>query len=338
MDSRRRAIPSRPVSSEEVECWTHASDSLRVLSAIYARQTTLETIGRVNRLISAWPTDDTLPTEGLGSLKTIQAKLASGLEDIKTHSEQDVKAIDDALERVSVLIALRKAPEALLSEKRNKRPRAPSPSGTPVPVQSALGNTRSVSITLPPRTNSVGPTSHLRDSRTKKDSFSRPQPLQPGRKVVFRPPKSADAEEGTWIVAIITRVINSSKEGGKYEVQDAEPQEDGQPGATYTASLKTIVPLPEPGVAIGSPAHLSLHPIFPVGSTVLALYPDTSCFYRAEVIAVPVGDKSSSSTKYTPTYQVKFEDDEDMIHNVSAYWVVQFPAHLLVAPKQGAPK
>jgi SAGA-associated factor 29 len=120
-----------------------------------------------------------------------------------------------------------------IAEKRNKRPRAPSPSGTPVPAQLVSGNGRSVSITLPPRTNSVGPTSSLRDSRAKKDSLlaKQQQSLQQGRKVVFRPPKSADAEEGTWIVAVITRVINSGKDGGKYEVQDVEPQEDGQPGA-----------------------------------------------------------------------------------------------------------
>lgn len=151
---------------------------------------------------------------------------------------------------MGVLIALRKAPELSMSgawvkgnnspsvhrlllpaEKRNKRPRAPSPSGTPVPTQSASGTTRSVSITLPPRTNSVGPTSNLRDSRAKKDSLvSKQQPLQQGRKVAFRPPKGADAEEGTWIIAEITRVINSSKDGGKYEVQDVEPQENGEPG------------------------------------------------------------------------------------------------------------
>ena len=48
--------------------------------------------------------------------------------------------------------------------------------------------------------------------------------------MAFRPPKGADAEEGTWIIAEITRVNNSSKDGGKYEVQDVEPQESGEPG------------------------------------------------------------------------------------------------------------
>ena len=55
----------------------------------------------------------------------------------------------------------------------------------------------------------------------------------------------------------------------------------------YKTTLKAILPLPDPDAPTGSPAHLSLYPEFPVGSTVMALYPDTSCFYRAEVIATP---------------------------------------------------
>ena len=95
---------------------------------------------------------------------------------------------------------------------------------------------------------------------------------------------------------------------------------------------------------------MSLHPIFPAGSTVLALYPDTSCFYRAQVISIPPSDKASHDkvshdanssffslnryqTSLNKYYRVKFEDDEDMIHNVPAHFVVQFPPHLLNASK-----
>ncbi|KAJ3513038.1 hypothetical protein NLJ89_g3172 [Agrocybe chaxingu] len=208
------------------------------------------------------------------------------------------------------------------AEKRNKRPRAPSPSGTPVP--SGATGARPVSIMVPPRTSSVGPGAHGRESRTKKDSTPKHQPLQPGRKVVFRPPPSSDQEESTWIMAIVTRFLGPDKHGGKYEVQDAEPQDDGQPGATYTATLKTILPLPDPDAPTGSPSHLSHYPEFPVGATVMALYPDTSCFYRAEVIATRAADRSSPSSR-TPMYKVKFEDDDDMEHAVPAYWVVEFP-------------
>lgn len=51
--------------------------------------------------------------------------------------------------------------------------------------------------------------------------------------------------------------------------------------------MKSIIPLPDPNAPPGSAAHVSSYQEFPSGSTVMALYPDTSCFYRAEVIATP---------------------------------------------------
>jgi len=312
-------MPARPASSEEVQCWSQAAELLKNLSGIYANSKTVDTMHRVNRLISTWPTDDTVPAEGLGNLQSVQGKLTSGLTEIMNSANQEVKAIEDAMEQVGVLIALRKASESSPpTEKRNKRPRAPSPSGTPIPVPSSIANSRSVSITLPPRTNSVGPTFHSRESRAKKDtSFKQ---LQPGRKVVYHhQPKPSDGADSAWILAVVVKYLGP----GKYEVQDAEPQDDGKPGPIYKTTLKSILPLPDPDAQAGSLAHLDGYPVFSVGSNVMALYPDTSCFYRAEVIAKP--DPGNTSSKYAPAYKVKFEDDEGMEHSVSAFWVVEFP-------------
>jgi hypothetical protein len=59
----------------------------------------------------------------------------------------------------------------------------------------------------------------------------------------------------------------------------------------YQALLRStpisIIPLPDKDATPGSPAHLSAYQEFPTRATVMALYPDTSCFYRAEVIASP---------------------------------------------------
>lgn len=75
----------------------------------------------------------------------------------------------------------------------------------------------------------------------------------------------------------------------------------------------------------------------------MALYPDTSCFYRAEVVASPrdmqpagrVGNRTRTRFAHdvhngpqgssTPTYKLKFEDDDDQEHLVSAQWVVEWP-------------
>jgi SAGA-associated factor 29 len=72
----------------------------------------------------------------------------------------------------------------------------------------------------------------------------------------------------------------------------------------------------------------------------MALYPDTSCFYRAEVIASPnnittQGRVSASIDRPNRTdwvqgsgttyYKLKFEDDDDQEHMVSAAEVVEWP-------------
>ncbi|KAF5382582.1 hypothetical protein D9615_002786 [Tricholomella constricta] len=333
---RRRGLSTRPASSEEVEFWSHAAQSLTALSKKYSSQSTLETIERVNRLISAWPPDDTLPAEGLDGVKTIYKKLAPGLRDIQIAAEEEAKALDDAIERVGVLIALRKAPfDQGLQEKRLKRPRAPSPSVTPIPMPSVnVPNSRSVSITLPAR-NSVGPPLAIpfsRDPKARREALGPQLPLQEGRKVAFHPPPgksanggAADNDENTWILALIIKSINADK--NRYEVQDAEPQEDGQPGLLYNTTLRAIIPLPDPNAPPNSPSHVSAYPEFPVGATVMALYPDTSCFYRAEVISMPkeLNPRATPSSKYMPMYKLKFEDDDNQEHTVAAQWVVEWP-------------
>ncbi|KAJ7288343.1 SGF29 tudor-like domain-containing protein [Mycena rebaudengoi] len=324
---RRRAISTRPASSEELDCWSHAATSLTHLSRIYSTPATKETIDRVNRLISVWPTDDTLPAQGLNDVKGIYKKLSAGLEEIQAASDREVKAIEDVIERLDVLIALRKAPETIPPEKRIKRPRPPSPSSTPIPSAPPVAVTPRVSITLPAR-NSVGPSPVL----------SRQLPLQEGRKVAFHQPSgkpsgggkpnagggNADTGEN-WILAVVTKCLNGDK--NRYEVQDPEPQEDGQPGLCYNTTLRAIIPLPDPNAAPGSPSHLSSYSDFPPGSTVMALYPDTSCFYRAEVISPP--KHALQTGRMTPSskhiYKLKFEDDDNQEHAVSAEWVVEWP-------------
>ncbi|KAJ6508795.1 SGF29 tudor-like domain-containing protein [Mycena sanguinolenta] len=328
---RRRAISTRPASSEELVCWSHAATSLTHLSGICSNPETIETISRVNRLINVWPADDILPAQGLDNVKQIYRKLHGGLEEVQAISDREVKAIDDAIERLDVLIALRKAPES--AEKRIKRPRPPSPSSTPVPPAPATAVPNRVSITLPARA-SVGPSPAAPVPRGPKGLLARQLPLQENRKVAFHQPSgkpsgggkpSTDSGENNWILAVVVRCLNNDK--NRYEVQDPEPQENGQPGLCYNTTLKAIIPLPDLNAPVGSPSHLSSYQEFPPGSTVMALYPDTSCFYRAEVISTP--KYTQQTGRATPSskhiYKLKFEDDDNQEHSVSAEWVVEWP-------------
>ncbi|TCD66620.1 hypothetical protein EIP91_001130 [Steccherinum ochraceum] len=330
--ANRRNGSKRPASSEEIEYWTHAADSLSALSASYTSPDNKDTVGRVNRLISAWPSDDTLPAEGFDSVKTTYKKLVSGLNDIKAAAERDAKAMEDTIERLGILIALRKAPEAAPpQEKRQKRPRGHSPVGTSTPPTPALGPQRGMSITLPPR-GSVGPQPipFSREPKARREALAPQLPLQEGRKVAFHPPNNTSGKSDSgvgsgkdeeWILAVVTRCINQDK--NRYEVQDPEPQEDGSPGQTYNTTLRAIIPLPDPNAHPESPEHLNAYPLFVAGSTVMALYPDTSCFYRAEVIASP--KDMLSTPRNGPIYKLKFEDDDDQEHTVMAQWVVEWP-------------
>ncbi|KAH9922780.1 SGF29 tudor-like domain-containing protein [Epithele typhae] len=318
----RRAASNRPAASEEVECWAQASASLSRLSGLLDEQTKDDPLGRVHRLLSQWPSDDALPTEGIEGVKGVYKKLVSSLNDVKANAERDAALIDEVLERLSILLALRTASEKTPPvEKRAKRQRAHSPAAPPAgatpAVPSGATPTRSMSITLPPtRRGSVGPQSSLpfsREPKARREALAPQLPLHEGRK---------DEE---WILAVVTKCINQDK--NRYEVQDPEPQEDGAPGQRYNTTLRAIIPLPDPNAPPESAAHLNSYPEFLVGSTVMALYPDTSCFYRAEVIANPrdLNTGRGAAGKQPPMYKLKFEDDDDQEHMVQALWVVEWP-------------
>lgn len=55
----------------------------------------------------------------------------------------------------------------------------------------------------------------------------------------------------------------------------------------YTTSSRSLIPLPDPNASPNSAAHPSQYPELSKGTVVLALYPDTTAFYRAEVVTTP---------------------------------------------------
>ncbi|KAF8264759.1 SGF29 tudor-like domain-containing protein [Lactarius quietus] len=337
---RRRGVSKRPASTEEIECWSHATNSISALSNLAVNSTTQETVDRVNQLISTLPTDDAFPADGFESVKSNYKRLVSGLKEVKVQSDKDIKAIEEVLEKLGVLIALRKASESTPQDKqRPKRPRAHSPLSTSNPPTPALAaNGRNTAT--PTQRGSAGPqpsTPSLRGTKirgdTLRDIVLKQLPLQEGRMVAFHPPTSGKGADGmspedtTWIMARIVRSFHQDK--FRYEVEDIEPQEDGKP-LRYQASLRSsahtsIIPLPVKDASVGSPAHISAYQEFHTGATVLALYPDTSCFYRAEVVASPKDIPTQGRNSGTAYYKLKFEDDDDQEHMVSAAEVVEWP-------------
>lgn len=84
----RETLTEATCQCAEIDCW---SRSLSALSNLAVNSSTQETVTRVNRLINTWSADDALSTEGFEGIKANYKKLVSGLNEIKTQSDRDVK-------------------------------------------------------------------------------------------------------------------------------------------------------------------------------------------------------------------------------------------------------
>ena len=93
--------------------------------------------------------------------------------------------------------------------------------------------------------------------------------------------KQSDAE---WIQCNVVRITGETPKL-RYEVQDPEPDENGNMSQTYKTYANNLILIPDDSSGL---------PSLPSGTMVLARYPETTTFYRAEVIA----------TKVTPTLTV----------------------------------
>ncbi|CAL1674748.1 unnamed protein product [Lasius platythorax] len=92
-----------------------------------------------------------------------------------------------------------------------------------------------------------------------------------------------------WILA---EVVQFNPATNMYEVDDIDDEQKDR----HTVSRKRVVPLP----LMRANPETDPHALFPKGSTVMALYPQTTCFYKAVVKHLP--------TTVTEDYELLFED------------------------------
>ncbi|WVR06585.1 hypothetical protein IAU60_003617 [Kwoniella sp. DSM 27419] len=293
--------------------------------------------------------------------------------------QKEKRLLDNALEKVEVLIALRRGnslppdhnaqgggpgsapvsgpagaggmggPGVGIKRKRklsNGGSASPAPSSLLVPGANAG---REDTYPLSPSGGGGGkatPMSREATGKHRREMYYDQLPLQPGRKVAFKLPRQkTNGEEDSgqaagvngggddWILATIKRCIQQDRM--RYEVQDVDD------GNAYNTTLRSIIPLPDPSSA----SHLSSHPSnlhdFPRDSIVLALYPDTTAFYRATVISAPIpgtghggggggSGKHSAGSRADPgakkgAYKLMFEEDDHKVHEVQKDLVVAYP-------------
>ncbi|KAG0027582.1 hypothetical protein BGZ82_008915 [Podila clonocystis] len=128
-----------------------------------------------------------------------------------------------------------------------------------------------------------------------------------GHQVAARTPKDKDKQE-EWILA---RVLNYSAEKNKYRVEDDEADDSGKK-MTYTLSTRSVIMIVDDQDDV---------PEFPAGHTVLALYPSTTCFYKAVVVQPPSKNKDYA----TPVYRIKFDDDGGSERSAPPRMVLDMP-------------
>ncbi|KAG1152644.1 hypothetical protein G6F37_005780 [Rhizopus arrhizus] len=117
---------------------------------------------------------------------------------------------------------------------------------------------------------------------------------------------SNETKNDEWILAV---VVQYYPDRNKYQVEDVD--EDG--GKQYhMLSPKYLIPVPTPKEAENAPE-------IPANQDVLALYPGTTCFYKAIVISPP------NKSKDIKNYRVQFEDDNNQVKQVAPEHVLEMP-------------
>ena len=144
--------------------------------------------------------------------------------------------------------------------------------------------------------------------------FNANEPVLLGSQVAYKPMKK-NSGITDWFQCEVTKILNS--EGTKFEIKDPEPDDFGNPGASYKCNWKEILLIP-PHPNIASARKLK---VYPVGTKVLAKYPETTTFYSALVIG------KTQTRNGLPTCILRFDGEEevDKETEVERFWVLPFP-------------
>ncbi|RAH65104.1 SAGA-associated factor 29 family protein [Aspergillus aculeatinus CBS 121060] len=295
-------------ANEETDMWNKILQDLRKAKEKNDKQKVLaEQIATLNEKIGREGGKPTLSEHNqLDSLYRQMAKLCEEERAILQDEPSDV------IKNLGLLTALRQASEAeapqnraaSLSKSRKKRNEMDgSATDSPGPSNNSLsdkvsrvkgGIQRSTSASSSQAREGRDPIVQIKveegSEGAKGTLAERSGHLVVGAEVVFKHNKNKQGVEGEGIQCII-KGISGDGPKKRYDVQDPEPNENGEQGAVYRTAAASLIPIPRIGSTL---------PSFSLGKQVLARYPDTTTFYRAEVM----GTKKD-------VYRLKFEGEED---------------------------
>ncbi|GAA5838262.1 hypothetical protein JCM5353_005765 [Sporobolomyces roseus] len=158
----------------------------------------------------------------------------------------------------------------------------------------------------------------------RKEALQAQLPLKPGRAIAVRQSKKSipgDAP-GDWILGRILTCLQGDKNRYTVEDVDYDPANPTPEGGKWNTTLKSIIPLPDKSDERTYPEHP-----FPSGTTVLALYPETTSFYKAYIEGGPyaISTGTGKNKIRERVYKLKFDDDGDVVRDVPIELVVEGP-------------
>ncbi|CCC13423.1 unnamed protein product [Sordaria macrospora k-hell] len=173
------------------------------------------------------------------------------------------------------------------STARDSLPPRDTPSKDSVPPEPNTSTSTSNGTTSVPTTTTAGAT------QRSKVTFHK------GQDVVFKPKPSRDHESTEWMLGRVQQVLGEGK-SRRYRVQDADPDLDPAQRAEYRTSASSMIPVPAAG------EEEKKLPRLEEGKVVLALYPDSTTFYKAEVM----GTEAEGEGEGKERVKLRFEGEE----------------------------
>lgn len=311
------SAPGGPSAEAESQILAAALDKLGVLMALrkgqpVAADAALLPFGSIPRLDVSTPT----PAPSAGGTPGPSAGGVKRKRRMSTHSPAPPPpphsaSLDSALSSLA-------SPLPPAHDKRGHTPTglAVATTASAASAASAAGATGSMRGGTPMSREATG--------KIRKELYSDQLPLQPGRRVAFKVPLGKREEEAngeTWILAMVRKCIQMDKM--RYELHDADDAT-----SIFNTTLRSIIPLPDPLAPPSHPSHPSNADVYPPNTQVLALYPDTTAFYRATVLwppGAPGGKKDKRAGRSEDKYRLKFVDDGENEHDVDRSCVVLHP-------------
>jgi SAGA-associated factor 29 len=322
---RNRAARSGPRSNgaetgEEQQIWASAKD---IIKGVMVKVTELE---RIREKIVSRETDikdKGLTNQDKRDLEDLYRQSVKTAEEVADTLKNDDTGLLQQLDILKVLMAHNDVPAAELPRRgataiaREARERSAiadldgsidSPAPSPVVEKpSRKDRTASSRSSLPPKEVPI----KKEDTEPPRSAVAEPAgaTAKQGKitfamdeEVAFKP-KASGAEEHEWIQGRVVRIIGEGK-SRRYDVLDPEPEDTKKHGSIYRTSASSMVAIPPEGAAL---------PDYPKGKHVLARYPQTTAFYRAEVVGMA-----------TDKVLLKFEGEEtaSMVKEVDRRFVL----------------